>query len=370
MLRSEHTKWVLAVALAVGGCSGADANSDTVPAKSVSKKPGKTTGQRVVRVEVAVLMPGSPRLQLKLPGEVEGSRDAMLASANGGYVEKLLGQQGQQVRKGQPIAWVDRAVYQVGLDQAQAQVDLAKSELELTQKAGQSLPKARLDAAEIQVRAAEAAYALARIRARRAVITAPFAGILAEVDIEEGEVLPPGGPVARLVSVDPILVSASVSDRDIVTLKTGLPVKVTTDADSTIFDGTILRISPAANLETRTFEVEVEIKNPAGRLLPGMVASVALSVAVATDALSIPQYVLVTRTEGNGVFVVEGDTVKWRTLQLGRVVRDQVLVLGGIKAGDRVVVAGHRELADGDKVLVSREGSCCVQGRVGFGQAN
>jgi membrane fusion protein, multidrug efflux system len=84
------------------------------------------------------------------------------------------------------------------------------------------------------------------------------------------------------------------------------------------------------------------------------------------DRLAIPQHVLVTRLDGNGVFIEEDSAAKWRPLKLGPVVRGQVIIESGISAGDRVVVTGHRELEDGDPLLVSRSGTCCTNGQIVF----
>ena len=78
-----------------------------------------------------------------------------------------------------------------------------------------------------------------------------------------------------------------------------------------------------------------------------------------------------TKLDANGVYVVDGeDTARWRELQLGAVVRDQVIVESGLEVGDRVVTLGQRGLVDGDKLISSREGECCTDGRVTFASAN
>ncbi len=144
--------------------------------------------------------------------------------------------------------------------------------------------------------------------------------------------------------------------------------------------GRVAFIHPAADLQTRAFEVEVEVSNDDGRLLPGMIAQVEVSQPIGGTRPVIPQHVLVTRLEGNGVFVAEageGDaaagaedglaTARWRPVTVEAIVRNQVVIASGLEAGERVVVVGHRELAEGDALLVTREGHCCTNGRVTYG---
>jgi membrane fusion protein (multidrug efflux system) len=305
-------------------------------------------------------------LRLVLPGEVEGVRDAQLASTLGGYVERVLARQGDAVAKGQPIAWINKGVQDANLSQAKAQMDLARAEMDRTTQAGASVSRARRDSARLQHQSAEAAHRLASIYAASAVVRAPFPGVIADLHVEEGEVAAPGGRVARLVQLDPVLVRLTVSDRDVVNLEPGQPVTVETDARAQVFTGVLKRVTPAADVSTRAFSVEVEVANGDGRLLPGMIARVRIAVEKESEALTIPQHVLVTRKDTNGVFVVESGRAVWREVELGPVIRDQVVVTSGIEPGQVVVVTGHRELAHMDPVIVSRSGVCCTDGRVDY----
>jgi membrane fusion protein (multidrug efflux system) len=344
-------------------CTNAEGKKEEAKAPAAEKQAPKA---RAVRVEVAAIAESRPSLDLVLPGEVEGSREAMLASPNGGYVEKVLADVGDKVKQGQSLAWVNKSMLDVQLQQAKVQLEMANTDFDMVERAGKSLPKARRDTAQFQKQAAEAQYQLAELNAQRAVVRAPFAGVVAERRVEQGEVLPPGGAVMRLVALDPLHVSLSVPDRDVVSLKLDMPAKVKAAAGSGIFEGKIERISPAADLNTRTFEVLIGVSNAEGQLRPGMIATVQIGVAMEGERLAIPQHVLVTRLDGNGVFVDEGSVARWRPLKLGQVVRGQVIVESGIGPGDRVVVTGHRELQDGDPLLVARSGRCCTNGQIVF----
>ncbi len=355
-------RWIVLVVLTGVACSSAEGKEQPEKKAATEKVAPKS---RAVRVEVAAIAESHPTLDLVLPGEVEGSRESMLASPNGGVVERVLADVGDRVKAGQALAWVNKSLLDVQLEQAKVQLDMTGSDFEMVERAGKSLPKSRRDAAQFQKQAAEVQYKLAELNAQRAVVRAPFSGVIAARRVEQGEVLPPGGPVMRLVSVDPLHVSLSVSDRDVINLALKMPAKISTEAGASIYEGRIHQISPAADLDTRTFEVLVEVDDPKG-LRPGMIATVRISVAVEGDQLAIPQYVLVTRLDGNGVFIDDHSVARWRPLQLGRVVRGQVIVESGIGAGDRVVVTGHRELQDGDPLIVAREGQCCTNGQIAF----
>ncbi len=359
---------LLMLALAAAACSPAEGNSKGAePAGERAKSDKVAPKARATRVEIATINPSDAMLDLILPGEVVGSKTAMLASPRGGFVENVYVEIGDKVKSGQALATVDRSTAEVRLQQAKIQLDQATTDYEAIQRAGNSVAKTRRDGARFTKENAEAMYRLAEIEAQRSVVRAPFPGVVADRRVERGEVLMPGGAVARVVRIDPIHVNLSVADRDVVNVTKGMKVRVTTDARSGVFDGVIERVNPAASLNTRTFEVLVEVPNEDAGLRPGMIATVRAKIPVAGDDISIPQYVLVTRLDGNGVFVEQDGVAKWRDVELGGIVRGQVLVKSGINVGDRVVVTGHRELADGDRLLVGREGRCCKNGQVVFG---
>lgn len=318
------------------------------------------------RVEVARIQKTRSQLAVSLPGEVTGSRDALLASPSGGYVEAILKREGDLVKKGQAVARINTALAVAQQEGLEAQLEQARLELERVQALGDLASEQQLLGAETQVKVLEANLKAARVNTARSVVSAPFTGVLSQLGVEEGEVASPGSPVARLVRLDPVHITVSVSDRDVGVLEPGMPAAVSVDALGGVFEGTLLRVDPAADLRTRTFLAEIEVANPEGRLKPGMIAMAALSAEAADDAIVLPQDWLVTSREGVGVFLASEGVARWSPVETGAVVHDQVVINDGVREGDAVVMVGHRLLVDGDRLVVSREGVCCTAGRAVF----
>lgn len=351
----------LLVLLPLAGCGFADAE------QTAASKPEAAASPTAARIEVATLAPSDARIDIALPGEVEGWRDALLASSLGGRVEAVNVANGDPVPSGKVLARVDAEIYAAQVEQAEARLALAEAGLKRTRSLGDMASGADVDKAETEVKVASASLRLAKAQLDQAVIRAPFAGVVSAVDIEVGEFAAPGSPVLRLSQLDPVKVTLSVPDRDVVALQAGMPVSVTASARSGIYPGTIEHVGTAADLRTRAFPVEVSVPNPESELLPGMIVRVTASRAVASDTIVIPQEWVVTTLEDQGVFLERDHRAVWRPVTLGRVVRDQVVVASGLGVGDRVVITGQRDLADGDEVLVDREGVCCEAGRPVFG---
>lgn len=362
----------VALVLSLLGAGCAPAEAEPAAAEPAAPETAERTGTppvRATRVEVAEVEPSAAVIELELPGEVEGGRDAQLSAPLGGYVERVLVEDGENVRRGAALLRVDSSVYSAQVAQAQVELDEAEREWARARRLGDALPDAQRDQAQSRLARAKATMRIQRLQLARSVVRAPFAGVVVRVDVEQGEVAAPGAPLIRLVQLDPLKISVSVSDRDVVALEPGLEGVVRVDARAGLLPAKLTRIEPAADLDTRAFTVEFSVPNDDRTLFPGMIAAVRVRKSLGAGDLVVPQDFVVTRLEGLGVFVVEDGVARWRPIELGRVVRDQVVVRSGLAAGDVVVVVGHRELQDGDALIVTRRGRCCEQGRVRFDES-
>lgn len=352
------------------GCNSESAKAVQASSKADAGTPHKAPRQApsatAVRVEVATLELSEASLQTTIPGEVDGSRDATLASALGGPVERLLVKEGQHVKRGQLLVLVDSALYSIRQRQARTQLETAQRELKRAKNAGSALPTAELDRRQSAVDAAQVDFDMASLQLKRARIVSPFGGVVSKIHTEVGEVVSPTAPLVDLVQLDPVHVQLSVPDRDVVALEPDAPVEVRVAALPTAFAGRIARISPTGDRDTRAFEAEVAVDNPDLTLKPGMIASVSIARTLAEGATVIPQDWLVTRRDGVGVFVDEDGEARFIPVKPGQVVRDQVVIAEGLSPGARIVIKGHRSLATGDKLSIAREGTCCENGRAKF----
>lgn len=352
-----------ALAVSAPSCSKQEDNTGAPAGSSEKKAPD----EGATRVEAATLEGGTMAGHFVRPGEVIGARGATLAAALGGYVEKVLVRSGDEVSKGQLIARIDSSSHGAQLELVRVELEDSKRELERLSKMGKAIASARVDAAKTRVARAKAQQRIAQTRMMRAAVKAPFAGTLVGLGIDEGEVTAPGQPIGRLLVLDPIAVSVSVTGRDVHSLSVGSPVKISTAGTATPIEGHVTSIESAADLRTRTFLVDVQAPNADRKLLPGMIASVEFQPTARGTGLLLPQDLLVTNLKDNGVFVVGEDNVaRWKPLELGEIVGGQVEILGGVSKGERIVTVGMRSLSDGDKVIITRDGVCCTNGSVTF----
>jgi membrane fusion protein (multidrug efflux system) len=189
------------------------------------------------------------------------------------------------------------------------------------------------------------------IRLERSIIRAPIDGIAQNRLIEPGEVVAPGTRVTTLQRSDRLKVQANVPDTEIAWLARGRRAEVRVDAypDRT-FEARLSYLAPAADTQTRTFEVECDLPNPRRLLRPGMLARVELAKRTVEDGLVVPIDAVVQARAGLVAYVIEDCAARARPVVTGAAEGDRVLVEEGLRAGERLVVEGQRDLSDGQPV--------------------
>lgn len=203
--------------------------------------------------------------------------------------------------------------------------------------------------------AREAQLERAREKLRDTVIHAPIAGSISKRFISKGEYVKVGAQLFTLVQDHPLKLRGMIPERFAPEVRAGQRVEVRVDAfpDKT-FTGKLTRLSPAAEVASRSFLVEGLVDNPERRIKPGFFAKASIFTHVDPQALTVPQQALVTYAGVTKVFVVEDEVARERGVQTGvRVGTNEVEVTSGLKPGELVVISGFTRLTDGAAVKVS-----------------
>ena len=315
-------------------------------AEAVVETPKRTVA--VVRAEVT----DYARL-IRISGVTEADKLAILAARSNGVVQELTAEAGDTVERGAVVMLLEgedvRAAVKTAQDQlAQAAEQLAVGE---TLSAKGSLPETQLTARRAAKSAAEGALSQAQAAADRLSLVAPFAGTVDAVNVEEGEWVQQGTPIATLIALDPIIVKAEVAERDVAHVAVGAKALVRL-VSGVELEGTVKHLARKASDKTRTFALEVDLPNPDGAIPSGMTAELRLTAAT-QPALTVPRSVLTLNEAGQvGLRVVtEGDIAAFLPVEL---IDDTEagFVVTGVPQGARVIVAGQDLVRDGDAVAV------------------
>jgi len=335
---------------AVQGCSGPDSSETDRPA-------GGSDTKRLTNVAIETVHPGSLEEYLDLTGYTEALNDVIIASELGGTVQELTVDRGDRVKKGQVLAKVSADIYKAQLAEARARLRLKEAELE---KAKALFEKSSITAmqklqAQEEYDVASAQTAMAESRLRRAVIRAPFPGIIDDRYVEPGELVGPGGRLLRLVDRSGIKITSDLSELDVSSLNPGITGQVTFDAfPGDTFQAELTFVASSSDPASRSFPCEFRLSGTAGEVVrSGMIARIHILKELHKSVLVLPQTTIVETETGSTVFIVNGDTAHRKEVILGASNDGMVIVKDGLESGQTVVVTGHRDLVDGQQVRVT-----------------
>ena len=238
------------------------------------------------------------------------------------------------------------AVSQQDRDNSVRQLKVANAELARARAAKVELER-QLTAAEQTQRYQQEKLADARI-------SAPFAGLVLRRSREPGDVVVPGGEVLLIASLDQLWISAWVDESSVNKVAAKQPARVVFRSDpARSYAGTVTRMSPQTDRETREFLVDVTLSELPKSWALGQRAEVMIETANKSGVLAIPLRTISWKDRKAGVYVNDGGTARWREMTLGLRGSDRVEVTGGLKIGDTVIVPkGDASLRDGRAVSV------------------
>jgi len=336
--------WVLTGHFASVGSETAEENTPQT-AEPAAAAPRRTVA--VLRAELA----DYARL-IRISGVTEADKLAILAARSNGVVQELGAKAGDSVDRGAAVMLLEGEDVRAAVKAAEDQLTQAAEQLTVGEalNAKGSLPETQVTARRAAKTAAEGALAQAQAAADRLSLTAPFAGTVDAVNVEIGEWVQAGTPVATLISLDPIVVKAEVSEQDVAYVTVG--AKATVRLVSGVeLEGTVRHLARKASDKTRTFALEVDLPNPDGAIPSGMTAEVRLTAAT-QPALLVPRSVLTLNEAGQvGLRIVgDGDVAAFHPVQLLDDTEAGFMV-AGVPQGARVIVAGQDLVRDGDVVI-------------------
>jgi membrane fusion protein (multidrug efflux system) len=283
-----------------------------------------------------------------------------------GTVRAIAFESGSFVKKGAVLVRLDTSTEEAQLGATQAEAALAGLSLQRVRalRAGESAAQADLDAAEARAQQTQAAVAALQATIAKKVIRAPFDGRISIRQVELGQVVSPGTPIASLQSVSPIFADFWLPQQAIADLRPGQPVSLRTDAfPDARWDGELTTVNPEIDPATRNVRVRATFPNGDGRLRPGMFANVDVVSGEKKPALVVPATAVLYAPYGDSVFAIEqkkdgkgGATVtvaRQKFVRLGERRGDFVAVLSGLSAGETVVSGGAFKLRNGMSVAVN-----------------
>jgi len=335
--------------LALSACKGGGAGEAAADGKDPKKK-----GPEAVPVEVAQASRRAVAASYTGTAPLEARAEAQVIAKVSGVALQVLVEEGQYVHAGQTLVRLDSA--RTALVAAQSAAQLRKLEANYArskQLGDQKLMSANdIDLMRYDLENASAANKAANLELAYANVTAPISGVIASRSIKSGNFVQINTPIMRIVDVSRLEAVLNVPERELATLKAGLPVQLAVDAlPGKGFTGTVDRVAPVVDSGSGTFRVVCTFAD-GNQLRPGMFGRIKIDYDQRADALVVPRAALLEDESDPAVFVVRNKKSARVPVKLGYMDGEWAEVRSGIKQGDQVVIAGKSALRDGTEVQV------------------
>jgi membrane fusion protein (multidrug efflux system) len=347
-------KFLALGALAAAASCGPDRGSEAAP-PVIEERGEAAAGARALRVETIEIEPSPFTDLIEVTAVLEPWSEVTVSTELGGLVREVEFEKGERVREGAVLARIGDDLARARLEQAQADLMAAEANYKKVSQLAerQAVPQQDLVAATSRRDLSRAQVREAELMLERSILRAPIAGVVVDRDIDPGEFVAPGTPIAQIQQTDRLEAKASVPDTEVAWLERGREGTLRVDAwPDRVFPAELRYLAPAADPESRTFTLEFAVPNPEGRLRPGLVGRVAIVRRKVEQGVVVPLDAIVTREEGTVAYVVTGECrAEQRLVEIATTEGDRALVDDGLAVGERLVVAGQRDLRDGQPVV-------------------
>jgi RND family efflux transporter MFP subunit len=285
-------------------------------------------------------------------GTVRAKLRAAIEPKVSGRIESMLVTPGQVVKAGDLLARLDGREFQARLDQAIALREQARSDFERQrQLLGQKITtQAEFDAAKARMGVTEANASEAETMLAYRAVTAPFAGTITRKLADVGDLASPGKPIVEIEDQTGLRLEADLPEALVARVKLGDKLPVSVPSSGAQVEGVVSEISPVADPVSRTFLTKLDLQqSPA--LRAGQFGRVAVPVGE-TNAVRVPASALVRRGQMDYVFIVADHHARLRIVKTGKTIGNEIEIVSGLNAGERLVTEGAGGLTDGQPLNV------------------
>jgi len=357
-MKLKITLAIFLVLLVVGGVAGVKVLQiqKLIAAGKSFVTPPETVSSFVVREE-------QWQGTLTAIGSIAAVQGVTLTPEIPGTVREIAFESGAVVAKGDLLVRLDLSSEEAQLRAVEAQAELARINVVRARslRTGNTVSQSELDSAEAAVKQFQANADTIRATIEKKTLRAPFAGRLGIRLINLGQYLDTGKPIVSLQALDPVYADFSLPQQELARLKTGMRVRLATDAyPGKLFEGTLTTINPGLDQSTRSVGLQATFANPEQTLRPGMFARVEVLLPEEQRVLVIPATSVLSAPYGDSVYVIESKpgpdgapalTVRQQIIRPGQARGDFLSVASGLKAGERIVSSGLFKLRPGMAVI-------------------
>lgn len=360
-----------------GGATAAE--SEPKQAKAKGKGKGKGKGERgPITVKAAQVVVKPMPVVIEAVGTVEPEHSVQVRAQVSGVLQSIHFKEGDKVKAGQLLFQIDPRTFQAQYNQALAQLARDKAQLENARAQQERLQpllkreyitRQEYDVAvtstkslEATVQADQAAAEAARIQLEYARIRAPISGRTGSVTTKPGNLVTgsTGAPLVTINSMDPILVSFSVPERQLEEIRRfqadkSMRIEILTDRSAPpVAEGRLVFIDNTVTPQTGTVVLKTRVANAKEVIWPGQFINVRMVLTIESEAVVVPEVAVQPGQDGSFVYLIdENSKVKVQPVKVSRQLGEDVVIAAGVQAGDRVITDIPQTLTPGATVQLA-----------------
>jgi RND family efflux transporter MFP subunit len=358
--------WILVIVIAAAALLGFMILRNYLPgtpATSATTSQGRAVAKPAVDIQVLKAQRQDMSYEVMLPGTVAPIAQTTIYSKVAGYVNKMLHDKGDRVKKGELLAVVDDPELYAQYEKSVSDFEIKQVTYERLYNVWKSTPdviaKQDVDVAQANYQAAKHGMNQLKAMLQYAEIRAPFSGVITARFLDIGTLVQAATasataatPLYTIMDIDHVKVYVNVPQADVPKAKPGRSIVLSVkELPGKPFKGNITRTTIALDAITRTMLVECDIVNPEHLLQPGMFTYVTLELDKHSRALSLPsQTILKNETGQKFVFVVEDGKAKKKVVKTGIEAKGWIEITEGLDDQDDVVVLGKSRMTEGQPV--------------------
>jgi len=291
---------------------------------------------------------------------LEAEQIAEVLAKVSGVITEVAVREGGYVDKDQVMAKIDDEEKRLVLKKAELTLKKADAELNRAKLSFDQKLISRFDYQKVVFDRdlAKAERETALLELRYTYVKAPFAGRVTAKEIVAGKAIQSGDHLFTLADFRTLVVRLFLPEKDVFQLEPGQPVRLVPEAranaagENVSYAGRVRDISPVVDPKTGTVKVTVAVVERSADIRPGSFVRAEIETDRRVDAVLVPKLAIMTEGARDFLFVAKDGLAERRTVELGYTREGAVEVLEGVAAGEKVIVAGHTTLDDGERVEV------------------
>lgn len=293
---------------------------------------------------------------VEVTGSVLSKKNVMISAEASGRILEVAATEGTRVSRGQVLARIDAESIQRNIEELENSLDLATTLFEKQERLWKQEIGTEIQYLEAKNRkeGLEKNLATAKTQLNKAVVRAPFSGTIENVEVRLGELVAPGAPMFQFVGDSDLFIEADISESYVGALGKGDSVSVSFPSLNKSLDTKVSSVGAIINPNNRTFKVEVSLPN-IPMVKPNMISVLKIQDYENPNAVIIPNYLIMSDSKGDYVFVVEDGKAFKRYLKRGRTFNEETEVLEGLSGTETLVDKGFREVGDNFNVTIAQQ---------------